>query len=259
MMESLRLDEWEYSVTPQGVVLTGYDGDAGRVEVPGRIGGRRVDALGERLFAKHGELSEILLPEGLRLIGDNVFFGCTGLVALRIPDGVESIGECAFASCASLFSLSLPEGLLTLGGGALDSCDAMPLVYLPERLCAFFADPFAGYRGRLSLKEDHPGLQMRDGVLISRDGKTLIHYPSTRQDMDYAVPEGVERILPWAFTSARVTAVHLPDSMKMLPSMAFLHCTCLSTLRVPEGCAVAEDAIAGCPRLEKRARRKSDD
>lgn len=255
-MEIRRMDEWEYGVTPQGVVLTDYHGDAARVEIPGKVRGRYVDALGDRLFAKHGELREVILPEGLRKIGDSVFFDCVGLVALRIPDGVEAIGECAFAGCENLFSLNLPEGLIILGGGALDSCDGLPLVYVPERLCAFFADPFAGYRGRLSLKEDHPGLQKRDGVIISRDGKTLIHYPSTREGSEYAVPEGVECILPWAFTDARVATVHLPDSMKKLPPLVFLRCMHLNSVHIPADCAVAEDAFAGCPHLEKRANEK---
>lgn len=250
MIESLRLDEWEYRVTPRGVVLTGYDGSGSRVEVPGKIGGRMVDALEDRLFAKHGELSEIILPEGLREIGDNVFYGCTGLIALRIPDGVESIGECAFANCSNLFTLALPEGLLTLGGGALDGCEGLSLVYLPERLCAFFADPFAGYRGRVCLKEDHPGLRMQDGVLLSRDGRTLIHYPSTRRDEVYAVPEGVECILPWAFTGAQVVEVHLPGSLKVLPAMAFLDCERLTALSFGGNCDVAEDAVVGCPQLK---------
>ena len=44
-------------------------------------------------------------------IGDNAFYGCTGLVSMKIPDSVTSVGDGAFLGCTNLETLIVPNGL----------------------------------------------------------------------------------------------------------------------------------------------------
>ena len=60
-------------------------------------------------------LSTIILPEGLQIIGPQVFNGCTSLVNVTIPSTVTKIGDYAFQGCRALKSMNLPEGLTYLG------------------------------------------------------------------------------------------------------------------------------------------------
>ena len=48
-------------------------------------------------------------------LGDNVFYGCSGLTSLTIPSGVTSIGNYAFADCSGLTSLTLPSNVTSIG------------------------------------------------------------------------------------------------------------------------------------------------
>ena len=76
-----------------------------------------------------------------------------------------------------------------------------------------------------------------DGVLYSRDGKTLLLYPNcygrtpTEKEDEftypesYAVPEGVERINSFAFLkNGNLRDVKLPESLKEIGDMAFFDC-----------------------------------
>ena len=49
-----------------------------------------------RAFLDCAKLSELILPNSLREIGENAFSGCTGLETLSIPESVDSIGRSAF-------------------------------------------------------------------------------------------------------------------------------------------------------------------
>ena len=56
------------------------------------------------------------------MLGDNAFYGCSGLTSLTIPSGVTSIGEWAFSGCSGLTSLTLPSGVTSIGNDAFRYC-----------------------------------------------------------------------------------------------------------------------------------------
>lgn len=47
-------------------------------------------------------IESIVIPNGLSIIGDNCFMGCSDLTSVFIPDSVTSIGSDAFNGCVSL-------------------------------------------------------------------------------------------------------------------------------------------------------------
>lgn len=64
----------------------------------------------------------------------------------------------------------------------------------------------------------------KDGVLFSKDGKTLIAFPHGKICDRYYIPEGTEKIEEAAFSGARVRKIVMPDSVRTLCSQAFLDC-----------------------------------
>jgi hypothetical protein len=57
---------------------------------------------------------------------------------------------------------------------------------------------------RITVDEDNPDFKDVDGVLFTKDMKTLIRYPSKRTGSSYTVPKEVERILKLAFSGTRL-------------------------------------------------------
>ena len=46
-----------------------------------------------------------IIPEGVKVIEDKAFQGCTSLKSITIPESVTKIGERAFSGCTSLESI----------------------------------------------------------------------------------------------------------------------------------------------------------
>lgn len=64
----------------------------------------------------------------------------------------------------------------------------------------------------------------KDGVLFSKDGKTLAAFPHGKRCERYDIPEGVEKIGEAAFSGTRVRKIVMPDSVRTLCKQAFLDC-----------------------------------
>ena len=65
---------------------------------------------------------ELAVPEGVRVIAEGVFRGCTELRGVSFPESLEEIGPEAFAGCTHLRQASLPRGLNCIGEKAFQNC-----------------------------------------------------------------------------------------------------------------------------------------
>lgn len=98
---------------------------------------------GDTLVAALGNVSgEIVLPEGVRVIGENAFSSQKGLKAVVLPSTLEEIESGAFYGCESLGDIKIPEGVTHLGDRAFYGCLAMTEVILPESLEAIGREAF---------------------------------------------------------------------------------------------------------------------
>ena len=55
-------------------------------------------------------------------IGDNAFYGCSGLTSITIPNSVTSIGDRTFYCCSNLTSVTIPNSVTSIGDYAFQEC-----------------------------------------------------------------------------------------------------------------------------------------
>jgi hypothetical protein len=55
-------------------------------------------------------VANLKIPSGVSFIGNNAFYGCSGLTALELPGSVMSIGYNAFYGCSNLADIKVAEG-----------------------------------------------------------------------------------------------------------------------------------------------------
>ncbi len=91
-----------------------------------------------------------------------------------------------------------------------------------------------------------------DGVLYSKDGKTLIAYPNIREDEHFDVPAGVEHIGSGAFDNEHLKTISLPIGLKTIESYAFADCTRLQAIAVPlTVTSIGHGILYNCISLER--------
>ena len=69
-----------------------------------------------------------IIPNSVTSIGDNVFYGCSGLTSIVIPESVTSIGYSAFQDCTGLTSVTIPNSVTSVGDYAFAYCSGLTSV-----------------------------------------------------------------------------------------------------------------------------------
>ena len=96
---------FEYTVQDGEITVTSYNGDGGKVTIPSFINNIPVTAIGDNAF-ENTNVTEVILPEGIKSIGWFAFSRCIALNEISVPSSVTSIGYDAFQLCSGDIKIS---------------------------------------------------------------------------------------------------------------------------------------------------------
>ncbi|OPZ35883.1 MAG: hypothetical protein BWY98_00604 [Tenericutes bacterium ADurb.BinA155] len=185
------------------------------IVIPSEYNGLPVTTIGDYAFKGFAALTSITIPDSVTSIGNYAFFGCTGLTSVTIPDSVTSIGWGAFFCCSALTSVTIPSSVTSIGVRAFSGCKGLASIIVDSA---------------------NPNYQSIDGVLFSKDGKTLIAYPAGKSGSAYVIPSSVTSVGWCAFFGCTgLTSVTIPSSVTNVSYGAFYGCT---------GCAIYCEATS---------------
>jgi len=179
-------------------------------------------------------LTSLVLPDTLRSIASNAFYGCTYLSgSLVIPEGVVEIQRGAFHDCNGLNgTLTLPSTLRKLGNLGPDDTQ--------DEMADYFLGVFQGcpnLTGNLVLPEN---LELIRGYCFQG---CKGFYGELR------LPEKLKRIGKCAFSgcSGLTGSLTIPHGLTALPSESFKECAFDGTLTLHDGLMnIGNDAFADC-------------
>ena len=86
-----------------------------------------VRSIGEKAFSKHSEIISVSFPESLEKISASSFWMCNKLRTVSIPKNVKIIKASAFQGCNSLTEVKLAEGLLVIEDYAFAGTEVVKL------------------------------------------------------------------------------------------------------------------------------------
>ena len=136
---------------------------------------------------------------------------------------------------------------------AFEQCDDLQSFAIPASVTYIDDNPFSGC-GKLSVitvDEGNPNYKAVDGVLFSKDDKTLIAYPKGKEGTTYTIPASVTEIGDYAFSGCSgLTSVTIPASVTEIGGYAFYGCSGLTSVTIPAGVTnIGSNAFYGCSGL----------
>ena len=89
-------------------------------------------------------LTSVVIPEGVTIIGTCSFLGCKNLKHVELPDGLRTIDVAAFAGCTGLESIVIPDGVRIIAHGAFKDCSGLTSVVIPGSVAVIGGGAFEG-------------------------------------------------------------------------------------------------------------------
>ena len=184
------------------VTIYSYVGSDTDVTVPSEIKGMPVTTL-HGTFSGKETVKTVTIPEGVRLIEYNAFFGCTALTTVVLPSSLEEMTEYTFYQCTNLKTVSLDTAnskLTKIGQYSFAYCEKLTGFDIPS-----------------ALKE------LEEGVFA--------HCSSLKKII---IPDTVEKIDISAFCECiNVTEIKIPGTVKEASEFALFGCDKVITAELP--------------------------
>ena len=89
---------------------------------------------GRKLVEYKGKEKEVVIPEGIEIIGGSAFRSNKTIERVVLPEGVREIGPQAFGFCKKLRHISLPDSLEKIDNDAFWFCSGVKPDSFPDRL-----------------------------------------------------------------------------------------------------------------------------
>lgn len=218
-----------------------------------------VTTIGCQAFWFAQNLKSVSLPNSLSVIRGNSFYGCQGLKSLDIPCNVTVIEALCFG-WSGLSAINVdkdnpnfssidgvlydkkathllyypayktdeeyktPDTLVGIIDYAFDRTKYLRKLYISKQLVSF--NQYQLLSSVTSIEAEDGGVFCSiDGVLFSYDKKTLLFYPSGREESIYIVPDGTRLIKAYSFADCKFLSTITIPSEVVVDSSAFFEST----------------------------------
>ena len=223
-------------------VLIKYNGTSASVVVP-----EGVKKIGEKAFLENSTLETITLPSSVEEIGDLAFFRCINLQNIALSGNLKTIGNYAFSTCRKMHKIILPNSLVDLGEGTFSECSNLEDIKFSNKLTKIPPFCFSQCRQLSSFKLLPSSIkEIGDGAFkgcsfkvikvpsnIQRIGQSAFLGNHILYELSFEKNSKLEKIEAWAFKNCiLLNKVSLPPSLKSIENSAFRNCY-LDEIKIP--------------------------
>ena len=229
-----------YEVLSDGTAqVVMYEGTATRVRIAETYQGAPVTKITNEAF-KNSNITSIVIPDSVTLIGNSAFYYCDRLTSVVIGDGVTSIGSNAFYECESLTNVVIGDNVTSIGYGAFVYCRSLTSIEIPDSVTSIGESAFYYCDGLTSIVIPDGVTSIGDYAFYNCDSLTSI-----------VIPDSVTSIGNYAFYNCdNLTSIEIPDSVTSIGDYAFAYCDSLTSIEIPDSVtSIGDYAFSSCNSL----------
>lgn len=222
-----------------------------------------VEVVPESFFEGCTNIETVNLPSTLEEISYAAFEGCTSLTEVNLPADLESIGGYAFADCTSLSAIDIPDSVKYIGGYAFTNCTSLGSVEIPEGITCLYEGTFNGCTGLESISLPSTLKTIEDYQFTGCSSLKTIVLPNGLEGLGYGtfedcislnnvdIPDSVKYFDYSTFEGCiNLTNVTLPSTLTKIPDTMFMGCTALTSIDIPETVTqIGYGSFEGCTGL----------
>ena len=165
-----------------------------------------------------GKGGNVVIPTGVKMIGEDAFFQNYSITSVSIPLGVTRIKDGAFYQCECMQSITIPNTVTVIEENAFWGCTALTQIKLPESVKTI---------GEYAFCECAKLRQVEFSEGIIEIGEKAFNDCSSLKDL--SLPSTLQRIGNDAFFACNgVTSVRIPADIHSIGGDAFMYCPSLT-------------------------------
>ena len=200
-------------------------------------------------------IKEVIIPDSVKSIESEAFYGCSYLKSVTISDSVASIADDAFRKCTSLEQLIISNGSETITAEMTNGMEPyIKEVIIPDSVTSIENFAFSSCLNleSINVSGNNNYYCSIDGILFNKNKTALIQYPIGNEKTEYSVPNSVTSIGYEAFSRCEnLSFIIIPDSVTNIEDYAFCRCTNLTSITIPDKVpSIGTSAFEYCISLE---------
>jgi hypothetical protein len=218
-------------------------------------------------------ITQATFAAGIKSIPSMIFYGCSNLTTVNIPTSVTSISSYAFQETA-ISSITIPNGVKSIEDSTFKGCTNLTTVNIPASVTSI--GTYAFEASGLTSINIHAGITSigdsafhnctkltaitvdsgnknyssdNYGILYNKAKTTLIRAPGAIESV--SIPNTVKVIKSIAFYNCtKLTNVTIPEGVTLIDTSAFQYCTGLTTIDIPRTVTeIGTSAFSYCTNL----------
>lgn len=180
----------------------------------------------------NSNISEVVIPDAVKSIGQSAFEGCSSLNNAIIGSSTKSIGKYAFENCSKLSSLTMGDSVTTIGDAAFKGCSSLERVYTSD------INKWLNIRFNDEWDKANP---LRNGADLYVDGKRFTYWN---------VDSSIDKIGNHLRGCTSLEKVTMHNNITTIEGYAFSGCTNLQEIEIGKGVtSIAAYAFENCSSL----------
>ena len=201
-----------------------------------------VKTIGNNAFSGCANLSQATLGNNVMNIGMSVFENCTALSQITIPNSTTGIGDSAFAGCTNLSQVTLGNNVMNIGMSVFENCTALSQITIPNSITNIGGSAFTGCTNLSQVTWNATNCE----DFTNSDNRPFANCPVNKVAFGNLV-EHIPAYLCYGMT--QLLSLSLPNSVKTIGTGAFCQSGFMS-LVIPAGITESgTDAFKDCNKL----------